>query len=96
MKKRDLKADLEILTGDWGAHESDWFRDNGVAIATHAIERALRAEKALDGLADAVMKLPFCYRYFAEHEAAWRNLNGAVAKAKEVLGNDRQGDYRTP
>ncbi len=41
---RDLKADLGMLTGDWGVHESDWFKENGVAISAHALERAIKAE----------------------------------------------------
>ena len=47
MEKRDLNSDLKMLMGEWGPHESDWFRANGVEIAAHAIERAMQAERAL-------------------------------------------------
>lgn len=50
MGKRDLKADLAGLTGDWGVHESDWFRANGVEIAKHAIERVLYMEELVKEL----------------------------------------------
>ena len=42
---RDFKADLAILTsGQWGRHEEDWFKNNGVEIAVSAIERADKYE----------------------------------------------------
>ena len=57
MMKRDLKADLAILTGDWGVHENDWFRANGVEIAEHAIERALEIEEELTRCGNTLVEL---------------------------------------
>jgi hypothetical protein len=51
-------------------------------------KRADKAEALARELVAAIMKLPFCPQYFAEHEIAWRFLNGAVAHAKEVLGDE--------
>jgi|LSQX01.2.fsa_nt_gb hypothetical protein len=48
--KRDLQADLEMLTGDWGRHEADWFRKNGIEIAVHALKRAIKAEALVEKL----------------------------------------------
>ena len=36
------KLILASLTGDWGVHENNWFRANGVEIVEHAIERAIK------------------------------------------------------
>lgn len=50
MEKLDLKANLAILTGDWGKHESDWFKHNGVEIAVQALGRAIEAEAVIKDL----------------------------------------------
>ena len=33
---RDLESDLDMLTGHWGMHEADWFRE----VAIYGIEKA--------------------------------------------------------
>ena len=57
MNKRDLKADLASLTGDWGVHENNRFRANGVEIAEHAIERAFELEEANKTLGDMALNM---------------------------------------
>jgi hypothetical protein len=39
-----------MLTGDWGRHEADWFRKNGIEIAVHALKRAIKAEALVEKL----------------------------------------------
>jgi hypothetical protein len=41
MMGRDLESDLDMLTGDWGMHEVDWFRVKGTEVAIYGIEKAL-------------------------------------------------------
>jgi hypothetical protein len=99
MVKRDLKADLASLTGDWGVHENNWFRANGVEIVEHAIERAIKAEELARELVEAlkhIERLAELARSRSRYPGAVMScgaeirlaVEGALEKAKEVLGDE--------
>ena len=93
MMKRDLKADLAILTGDWGVHENDWFRANGVEIAEHAIERALEIEEELTRCGNTLVELTIALKNDRKRadkaEALARELVAALQGVSGML------DYAT-
>jgi hypothetical protein len=66
----------------------------------HAIERAMEAEELNRELVEAAGALVDDLEWSDKVYASWppyvQRVEVLLAKAKEVLGNDRQGDYRTP
>ena len=66
----------------------------------HAIERAIEAEALARELVEAAGALVDDLEWSDKVYASWppyvQRVEVLLAKAKEVLGNDRQGDYRTP
>ena len=82
---RDFKADLAILTsGQWGRHEEDWFKNNGVEIAVSAIERADKyealareQENQIDILSTTLAM--YCSPYYDMQERAMRAEKALVS-----------------
>ena len=106
-EKRDLKADLEVvqkakefekITG-WGSEEfvrlAPYFRDfheNGIEIAEHAIERAIKAEALVREMLVA-LEIAYDAMYLDivnahDYPNCERKVKKVLAKAKEVLGDE--------
>ncbi len=89
---RDFKADLAILiSGQWGRHEEDWFKNNGIEIAVSAIEQALSEKERADKYEALVHELTEALQLYESWEAKvimdnslWQSASGLPFITQEV------------
>ena len=77
--KRDLNADLNVLTGDWGMHEVDWFRVKGTEVAIYGIEKALEYKANNKRLLNMLKRVYMVSKICGEYgDYNWDNLMSEV------------------
>jgi hypothetical protein len=79
MMGRDLESDLDMLTGHWGMHEADWFRENGIEVAIYGIEKALEYKANNKRLLNMLKRVYMVSKICGEYgDYNWDNLMSEV------------------
>lgn len=75
MMGRDLESDLDMLTGHWGMHEMDWFREVAIYGIKKALEYKANNKRLLNMLKRVYMISKVCGEY---GDYNWDNLMSEV------------------